>query len=210
MTVFAVVHTKGGVGKSTTAVHLAAMLARTATTLLIDADPQASAASWAAWRAERDDVGPSPTTIQLLGKAITSEGTTLAKGFTHTVIDAGGRDAIGIRSALLLADIAVIPSGTGAFESASLSDLIDILELALDFNQKLQIKVIVSRVKNNSVAARKMQAFLVKKKLPTLTAQIGERVIFDTAIFGGTTVQELKTDLKAIEEMEAVLLELTA
>ena len=37
--IYAVVNTKGGVGKTTTAVHLATMLARTERTLLIDGDP---------------------------------------------------------------------------------------------------------------------------------------------------------------------------
>ena len=73
MTVYAVVNTKGGVGKTTTAVHLATMLARTSKTLLIDGDPQASAASWAAWRRDNDRV-TSPTTTCLTGKAILSEG----------------------------------------------------------------------------------------------------------------------------------------
>ena len=44
--IYAVVNPKGGVGKTPTAVHLAPMLARTGETLLIDGDPQASAASW--------------------------------------------------------------------------------------------------------------------------------------------------------------------
>lgn len=58
--IYAVVNTKGGVGKTTTAVHLATMLARTERTLLIDGDPQTSAASWAAWRrgGVRRDVNP--------------------------------------------------------------------------------------------------------------------------------------------------------
>ena len=94
--IFAVVNTKGGVGKTTTAVHLAAMLARQANTLLIDGDPQASAASWAAWRREAERT-PSPTTTALIGKAILQEGKTLAAGFAHTVVDAGGRDSAGLR-----------------------------------------------------------------------------------------------------------------
>ena len=68
MTRIAVVNTKGGVGKTTVATHLAGMLAQRAPTLLIDGDPQASAASWAAWRREANRE-PSPTTTCLLGKA---------------------------------------------------------------------------------------------------------------------------------------------
>ncbi len=49
--IYAVVNTKGGGAKTTTAaVHLATMLTRLGKTLLIDGDPQNSAASWAAWR----------------------------------------------------------------------------------------------------------------------------------------------------------------
>ena len=45
--IYAVVNTKGGVGKTTVAVHLATMLTRQGKVLLIDGDPQQSAASWA-------------------------------------------------------------------------------------------------------------------------------------------------------------------
>ena len=63
--IYAVVNTKGGVGKTTIAVHLATMLARLGKTLLIDGDPQASSASWAAWRRDNPGHGPSPTTTCL-------------------------------------------------------------------------------------------------------------------------------------------------
>jgi cellulose biosynthesis protein BcsQ len=49
---YALVNSKGGVSKTTTAVHLATTLARETSTLLIDGDPQASAATWAYWRRE--------------------------------------------------------------------------------------------------------------------------------------------------------------
>jgi cellulose biosynthesis protein BcsQ len=50
--IYALVNSKGGVSKTTTAVQLATMLARETSTLLIDGDSQASAATWAYWRRE--------------------------------------------------------------------------------------------------------------------------------------------------------------
>jgi chromosome partitioning protein len=69
----AVVNTQGGVAKTTTAIHLAPMLARSDRTLLIDGDPQANSASRDAWWGEADR-NPSPTTRGLTGKAILAEG----------------------------------------------------------------------------------------------------------------------------------------
>ena len=42
----AITNLKGGTGKTTTAVHLAAGLGRYGRTLLVDADPQGSATEW--------------------------------------------------------------------------------------------------------------------------------------------------------------------
>lgn len=62
--IFACVNTKGGVGKTTMSVHLAVMLARQGKTLLIDGDPQASAASWAAWRGSKPEPPKIPSADQ--------------------------------------------------------------------------------------------------------------------------------------------------
>jgi chromosome partitioning protein len=207
MTIFAVVNTKGGVGKSTAAVHLAARLACDGPTLLIDGDTQPSAASWAAWRRDSSTTAPSPTTTRLSGKAILTEGKRLAEGFAHVVVDAGGRDAIGLRSALLLANVAIVPIGASSFDSAAMTDLLEVVELAHDFNPGLQVRVLLNRIDGRTKDADEMRAYLAEQKLTVMDAQIGERVAFRRSIKEGVTVHELGKDAAAMAEMDAFFTE---
>jgi chromosome partitioning protein len=208
--IYAVVNTKGGVGKTTTAVHLATMLARSGKTLLIDGDPQASAASWAAWRRDNPEYDPSPTTTCLAGKAILTEGKQLAAGFEHVVVDAGGRDSIGLRSALLLAQKAIIPIGASNLDAAALTDLMTVVELARDYNSGLDVRVLLTRVDPRTKDAAEMLNFLAEQKLVVLPTHVCERVAFRRAIGEGAIVQELGRDQAAIAEIEAFFREIQA
>jgi len=201
--IYAVVNTKGGVGKTTTAVHLATMLARLDKTLLIDGDPQASAASWAAWRRDNPEYDPSPTTTCLAGKAILTEGKQLATGFEHVVVDAGGRDSIGLRSALLLAQKAIIPIGASNLDAAAMTDLMTVVELARDYNPDLDVRVLLTRVDPRTKDAADMLEFLAEQKLVVFLTKVCERVAFRRAIGEGAIVQELGRDHAAITEIEA-------
>lgn len=209
MTIFACVNTKGGVGKTTTAVHLAAMLSSHAPTLLIDGDPQASAASWAAWRRERDDAGASPVTTCLTGKSILSEGKQLSAGYKHTVVDAGGRDSAGLRSALLLAESAIVPVGASGLDAAAMTDLLSVVELARDFNPGLRVRVLLSRLDPRTKDVRDMKAFLTEQNLEVFTATICERVAYRRAVGEGCIVHEVGKDAAAIAEMNHFFDEVT-
>lgn len=209
MTIFACINTKGGVGKTTTAVHLAVMLAGQGRTLLIDGDPQASAASWAAWRREKPEYHPSPTTTCLGGKAILSEGKSLAQGFAHVVVDAGGRDSVGLRSSLLLAERAIIPVGASQLDAAALTDVMTVVDLARDYNPSLDVRILLARVDPRTKDAADMLAFLTEQTLVVLTTMICERVAFRRAIGEGATVHEIGKDQSAIAEVEAFFQEVT-
>lgn len=205
---YAVVNTKGGVGKTTTAVHLAAMLARQGSTLLIDGDPQASAASWAAWRRDAER-GPSPTTTVLAGKAILTEGKSLAANYKHAVVDAGGRDSPGMRAALLLADRAIIPIGASNLDAAAMDDLLTIVDDAKQFNEKLSVHVLLTRIDPRTKDTGEMLVYLEEKGLQVLKAKVCERVAVRRAVGEGATVQEVGKDGQAVAEMEAFFEEIT-
>lgn len=210
--IYTIVNTKGGVGKSTTAVHLATMLARKTKTLLIDGDPQPTAASWAAWRREKEGqgIGPSPTTTRLSGNAILTEGKQLQAGFDNVVIDVGGRDSKALRAALLLAQQAIIPVGASAFDSAAMTDLLEIMELSHDYNPSLKVRVLLTRINTRTKDADKMLEFLAEQKLDVFTTRIAERVAYRRSTEEGLTVQELGKDASAIQEMESFFREATA
>jgi chromosome partitioning protein len=198
-----VVNTKGGVGKTTTAVHLATAFAQRTSTLLIDADPQASAACWAAWRRDAGRT-PSPTTTCLQGKAVFDEGKSLSKNFTHTVIDAGGRDSAGLRAALLLADLAIVPVGASNLDAAAMTDLLEVVELAKDFNSGLSVSVLLMRIDPRTKDAGEMIKYLYDNGLQVLNSRICERVAFRRAIGEGATVAEIGKDEQAIAEMQSL------
>jgi chromosome partitioning protein len=228
----AVVNTKGGVGKTTLAVHLATMLCRRSpvldalgdgprvpsrpAVLLIDGDPQASAASWAAWRREGIQAGSaaneSPTTVCLAGRAVFDEGGRLARSFVHTVVDAGGRDSASLRGALLLAERAIVPVGASTFDAAALTDLLEIASVAREINPELQLRVLLARVDPRTRDAGEMLAYLAEQRLEVLDARICERVAYRRAIGDGLTVDELdgvRRDAVAIHELESVFAEVT-
>ncbi len=206
--IYAVVNTKGGVGKTTTAVHLATMLCSLGSTLLIDGDPQGSAASWAVWRRDTS-YSPSPTTVCLAGKAIYNEGQPLVGSFQNVVIDAGGRDSVGLRSALLLAQMAIVPVGASNLDAAAMTDLLTIVDLARDFNPDLDVRVLLTRIDPRTKDASEMLDFLSEQKLKVLPTKVCERVAFRRAIGEGATVHELGKDSLAITEIESFFKDVT-
>ena len=104
--ILAVVNQKGGAGKTTIALNLAGAMAEAGgRVLLIDADPQQTAQDWAAVR----DSLPAFQVVGLSKPVLHRDLPTMAADYDHVVIDGAPRNYEVARSAILAADMVLIP-----------------------------------------------------------------------------------------------------
>jgi chromosome partitioning protein len=117
MTTIAIVSQKGGAGKTTLAINLAAAAEQAgAVSLVIDTDPQASACEWASWRK-----GTPPEVIDSapprLGAKIVQARN---QGATFIVIDTPPHADSAASKAVEAADMVLIPCRPSAFDLAAI------------------------------------------------------------------------------------------
>jgi chromosome partitioning protein len=187
----AYVNTKGGVGKTTAAIYTATGLAGDGPTLLVDADPDASAQSWAAAAADAgEDLACTVVglTRGLLGGVprVQADG-----GYKHVVIDTppGHGDRGITRAALELADVGVIPLSPRMLDADRLRATVGLLAEVAEVNLKLSPYVLLNQVRPRTTMSRLVREFLAAREFPLL-GQVGLREEYAVA-FGHAVTGEL-------------------
>ena len=195
---------KGGVGKTTLAVNLAAMRSRAGRdVLLVDADRQGSANLWAGIRREEARNASVPC-VQKVGKGLAADIRDLATRYEDIVIDAGGQDSVELRAAMAIAEFALFPIQPSIFDAATLVTLADLVAQAQALNRKLVAAVVINlasthpRVKEAQEAKELVAEY---DDLRSLDVVIRERIIFRKSARGGHCVFE-STDRDRFAETE--------
>ncbi len=203
--IYSVMNQKGGVGKTTLSLALAACLARTGSrVLLIDADPQGSALDWAAAR-EREPlfsvVGfPRPSIHKEIGQ--------IGKGYDHIVIDGPPRVTDLARSAIMASDCVVIPVQPSPYDIWAAEEVVKLIDEARVYKDKLKSAFVVNRKITNTAIGRDVADALAAYPIHVLTAAVTQRVIFAESATQGQAVFEIDPTGPAAAEIEAVLAEL--
>lgn len=179
---------KGGAGKSTLAVCLAVeAITRRQRVLLVDADPQGTARTWAEVAAEGGYL--TPTTIAM-GALMHRDGQLwkLSEGYDLTLIDCPPRHGEIQRAALMCADRVLIPCGPSAPEVWALGDTTALLAEARAVRPELVATVVLTRVQSRTAVGAGAAASVGDAGLPVTETRLGFRVAYQEALVCGRGV----------------------
>lgn len=202
----AAVNEKGGVGKSTLAVHLATWLFdRGAKVALIDCDKQRSSSLWMA------ECEPQITIAVLdTPEILASEAQGLRQSHNFVVADGPAGLADISRTLLLLADLAIFPISPSILDLRSVAQATAVLKFAHSINQgRPEGRLVLNRMRTRDNISREL-----KKAAPSLGLSVGTSVIRDLQIYRdaaqqGTVVTRMGArGQAAAQEMSQLFVEL--
>jgi chromosome partitioning protein len=198
--IISVINQKGGVGKTTLAISLAAAFAgRKMRVILVDADPQGSALDWVAVRGKDTPfaaVGiPKPILHLELPK--------LAKDYDMMVIDGPPRIYEVARSAVMASDAVLIPVLPSQFDVWAAEESVKLLEECAVYKKDLKAAFVINRKIANTAIGRDVAKALKQYPLPILTTVICQRVAFAESA-RGRTVLEIDPESSASKEIQAL------
>jgi chromosome partitioning protein len=194
--IIGIVQVKGGVGRSTIATNLSAVLQKKAQTYLIDCDmPQGTSESWYAIRSEETRLKDPVRRLTLLTanshQALVNHLKAIEKEDAYVVIDAPPRIAEVTRLIVMVSDLLLIPLAASEAEIWATTDLLDMIEEAQKEKPDIDARIIWNRFRSYTRSAQELGKS-VKKELgiKEMRTKLGMRVAYVDALARGLSAGE--------------------
>jgi len=195
---------KGGVGKSTLSINVAACLdLLKQKVLLIDADKQGTSSTWASLRSE--------STFQVISLArenMARDAIKLAADFDFTIIDGPPQAEAISRSCIVASDLVIVPIEPGGASRWSVDLTVRQLREAQELKSNLKCGLVVSRKISGTVLGRDTRAMALDADIPIVDTEIEQRVAYAEAMTMGKTIFEWLGRGPAVSEIQSLTHEL--
>ncbi len=169
---------KGGVGKSTSAVHVAAYLCQKASTVLVDSDPNRNVSAWAL-------NGSLPFEVIPLHQAARR-----SREFEHVVIDTNaGLRTDELKEIVEGCDLLIIPTTPDALSYQALLLTVDLIKQVEDAQYRVLLTIIPPRPSRDG---DEMREELERRSIPLFKTGIRRFVAYQKAALAGVPVNKIK------------------
>jgi chromosome partitioning protein len=199
------VNQKGGVGKTTSAINIAASLNRKNYKVgFIDADPQGSATQWRAVEGNNAfEIMHHPEPL------VREDIQALSEKYDYLVIDAPPAIGSITKSILAVTDLSIIPLSPSSLDFWSFKGTLEMVDEAREENPELDIKILINRRIPGTRIGREARDSLAEFNLDILDSELCQRVAFIDAMGSGVSVMQYAPGSKAAHEVEDLCDEIT-